>query len=55
MNVVINFHKNQQAADETAAIVTKNGGQAVTIAQDISDEAAADALVKKKLCRRLVG
>ncbi|ETO40999.1 Glucose 1-dehydrogenase [Fructilactobacillus florum 8D] len=47
MNVVINFHKNQQAADETAAIVTKNGGQAVTIAQDISDEAAADALVQK--------
>ncbi|USS88568.1 glucose 1-dehydrogenase [Fructilactobacillus hinvesii] len=47
MNVVINYHKNETAANETAAKVEAAGGKATIIQKDISDEAAADALVKK--------
>ncbi|USS93379.1 glucose 1-dehydrogenase [Fructilactobacillus ixorae] len=47
MNVVINYHKNEAAANDTATKVEAAGGKATIIQHDISNEAAADALVKK--------
>ncbi|ANZ58516.1 sugar dehydrogenase [Fructilactobacillus lindneri] len=46
MNVVINYHKNVDSANETKAIVEKNGGKAVIEQGDISDEASANRLVQ---------
>jgi len=37
-NVVINYHKDKQAAQQTADLVTATGGCAMTIQADIADE-----------------
>lgn len=46
MNVVINYHKNVDAANATKAIVEQNGGKAVIEQDDISDEESANKLVQ---------
>ncbi|KRK58181.1 glucose-1-dehydrogenase [Fructilactobacillus fructivorans] len=46
MNVVINYHKNEEAANQVVEVVEKNGGHAVTKQGDIGDDAGAESLVK---------
>ncbi|WP_429971884.1 glucose 1-dehydrogenase [Fructilactobacillus sp. Tb1] len=46
MNVVINYHKNVDAANATKAVVEQNGGKAVIEQGDISDEDSANKLVQ---------
>lgn len=45
MNVVINYHSDQKGAQAAADAVEKNGGHAVIVQADISDEDGAKKLV----------
>ena len=44
--VVVNYHANAAAAEEVVGGITARGGTAVALQADVSDFAAADALVK---------
>lgn len=43
--VAINYASNSQAAEETASLVEKAGGRAITISADVSDSASVDAML----------
>ncbi|BBB93230.1 MAG TPA: 3-oxoacyl-[acyl-carrier-protein] reductase [Methylomusa anaerophila] len=47
--VVINYAGNVAAAQEVEAIITQNGGQAITIQADISKGEAVEAMVKQTM------
>jgi len=44
--VVVNYHSNAAAAEEVVGGITARGGTAVALQADVSDFAAADALIK---------
>lgn len=45
-NVVVNYHSNVEAAEEVVRAIEQHGGSAVAEQADVSDFAAAQALVK---------
>lgn len=47
--VVVNYHKNAEAAREVVAAIEAAGGQAQAVQADVSDHAQAQALVKAVL------
>lgn len=47
--VVVNYHKNAQAAREVVAAIEASGGQAQALQADVSDHEQAQALVKAVL------
>ena len=44
--VVVNYQSNAAAAEEVVAAITAAGGQALAVAADVSDTAAAEGLIK---------
>jgi 3-oxoacyl-[acyl-carrier protein] reductase len=50
-HVLVNYQRNAAAAAEVAAQITAAGGEAETFGCDVSDEAAAQALVDAALAR----
>jgi len=46
-NVVINYIKNKDAAEQTAKTIIKSGGQAITIQADVSDRTAVKKMFEK--------
>ncbi len=51
-HVLVNYQRNAAAAEEVAAQIAAAGGEAATFGADVSDEAAAQALVDAALTRR---
>jgi len=46
-NVVVNYRANKQAAEETAELVREAGGQALTVAADVSNDVAVREMVEE--------
>lgn len=44
--VVVNYQKNADAANEVVSMITGDGGQAIAVQADVSQEADANALIK---------
>ena len=46
-SVVVNYSRSQEAAAQTVAEIEKNGGKAVAVQADVTDEAQVEQLVEK--------
>ena len=47
MRVAVHYNRSAQGAEETAALVARDGGEARTFAADLSEEGAPEALVRQ--------
>jgi 3-oxoacyl-[acyl-carrier protein] reductase len=51
VRVAVNYHTNQEAAQQVAELITGLGGEAITVAADVAQETAARAAVEQVIER----
>jgi len=50
-SIVVNYHSNRQAAEETLAAIAANGSEAIAVEADIADPASVDRLFQESAKR----